>query len=181
MAMNEAKEVFGKMLRWTAEPKNADQAAKTIYMGDAVQGYYVTKREGVGANDSTVYELLLSTGEKVSFWGSDLIDGKFAEIPLNCEVRVEFLGIAQPKTPKGRAYANFRVMFDVDSKRPADLKEVGPVNADIESSAAAAMAPAPQPQAAAPSAPVATAPTAPAAPAPTAPAPAAPTSAGEGF
>ena len=170
MAMNEAKEVFGKMLRWTPEPKNADQAEKTIYLGAAVQGYYVNKRDNVGTNGSTVYELLLPSGEKVSFWGSDLIDGKFAEIPLNCEVRVEFLGIAQPKTPKGRAYANFRVMYDVDSRKPADLKEVGPVNADVEASAAAAMAPAPQPQVTDATAPVATAPVA-----------TAPTASGEGF
>lgn len=173
--MQEAKEVFGKMLRWTEQAKDAVQAEKTTFMGTSVQGYYVNKREKVGANGSNVYELLLSTGERVSFWGSDLLNGKFDEIPMNCEVRVEYLGIAQPKTPAGRAYANFRVMFDADSKRPADLKEVGAQNVDLEASAADAMAPAPAPVAAAPaptSAPVAPAPTAPAAPAP---------AAGEGF
>lgn len=174
MAMQEAKEVFSKMIRWTEAPSNAEQAAKTEFIGATVQGYYVNKRENVGQNGSTVYELLLADGRLVSFWGSNLLDGKFAEIPMNCEVRVEYLGIAQPKTPKGRAYANFRVMFDADSKKPADLKEVGAPNADIEASAADAMAPAPTAPAAAAPAPtgVATAP---------APAPTAPQSTGEGF
>lgn len=168
----EAKEVFGTMLRWTQEPKNADQAEKTVYMGDAVQGFYVNRREGVGQNGSNVYELKLPDGQLVSIWGSALLDGKFKEIPLGCEVRVEYLGIAAPKTAAGRSYANFRVLFDEASRapmqevgHPADARPSG--NADVEAAAAAAMAPA---VATAP-APMAPAPVAPAAPAYQAPAP----------
>lgn len=168
----EAKEVFGTMLRWTQEPKNADQAEKTVYMGDAVQGFYVNRREGVGQNGSNVYELKLPDGQLVSIWGSALLDGKFKEIPLGCEVRVEYLGIAAPKTAAGRSYANFRVLFDETSRapmsevgHPADPRPAGG-NADVEAAASAAMAPA----ATAP-APMAPAPAAPAAPAYQAPAP----------
>lgn len=119
--MTEAKEQFGKMLRWTAQPTSAEQGEKTIFMGETIQGYYVGKRDKVGQNESSVYEIMLPSGEKVSFWGSGLLDGKFAEIPLNCEVRVTYLGTAQPKTPKGRAYQNFKVEFDKDSKKPMAL------------------------------------------------------------
>ena len=140
MAMKEAKEVFGKMLRWTEVAKNADQAEKTIFLGEAVQGFYVNKRNNVGQNESSVYELKLENGELVSFWGSDLLDGKFAEIPLGSSVRVTFLGIAQPKTPKGRAYQNFRVEYD-DSVR-APMKEVGhPADQVAPSTATAPSAP----------------------------------------
>ena len=209
MAMNEAKESFGKMLRWTEQPKDAEQAEKTVFIGTAVQGFYVAKRDGVGKNDSTVYEILLANGEKYSFWGSGLLDGKFQNIPLNCEVRVTCLGTAQPKTSGGRAYLNFKVEFDKDSIKPANLTEVAtdtaaPAAATVPTSAVAAPVPtapvaAPVPVAPAPVAPVAApvaapVPTAPvaapvAAPVPTAapvepvaqqPAPAAP-AAGDGF
>lgn len=141
--MTEAKEVFAKMLRWTPEAKDAKQAEGTIFIGTAVHGYYVGKREGVGQNDSTVYEILTMDKQKVSFWGSDLLDGKFAEIPLNSEVRVTCLGTQQPKTPAGRPYLGFKVEYDKDSKRPADFVEAAPANgvAAAPSTGAAPVAP----------------------------------------
>lgn len=154
MAMQEAKEVFGTMLRWNEQPKDQEQAEKTVYRGTSVQGFYVAKREGVGQNDSTVYEILTHQGEKLSFWGSGLLDGKFNEIPLNCEVRVTCLGTAQPKTPGGRPYLNFKVEFDKDSVKPANLVEVQPAGAATPAPVAAPTA-APAPEMAAPTAPVA--------------------------
>lgn len=127
----EAKETFGQMLRWTKEPKDQKEGEKTIYLGDIVTGYYVGKKEDVGPNESQVYELKLADGQLVSFWGSDLLDGKFAEIPQGCEVRVTFLGIAQPKTPKGRAYRNFRVEYDKDSRMPLNTV-AGPEEKPLE-------------------------------------------------
>ena len=127
--MTEATEEFGKMLRWTEQPKDAVQAEKTVFIGTVVQGYYVAKRNGVGKNDSTVYEILLANGEKYAFWGSGLLDGKFNDIPKNCEVRVTCLGETQPKTPAGRPYMNFKVEFDKDSVKPANLVEADPAQA----------------------------------------------------
>lgn len=124
MSMQEAQESFGTMLRWTEQPKDQAQAEKTVFKGESVQGFYVAKRDNVGQNDSTVYEILTAQGEKLSFWGSGLLDGKFDQIPLNCEVRVTCLGTAQPKTPGGRPYLNFKVEFDKDSVKPANLVEV---------------------------------------------------------
>lgn len=145
--MKEAKEVFGKMLRWTEQPKNSDQAEKTIFIGAVVQGFYVNKRDNVGQNGSSVYEIKLmgpvqlpdgTTTDLVSFWGSDLIDGKFKEIPVGSEVRVSYLGISQPKTPAGRAYANFRIEYDASSRAP--MAEAGHP-ADAAPAAAPAVAP----------------------------------------
>lgn len=131
--MKEAREVFGKMLRWTEQPKNSDQAEKTVFIGAVVQGFYINKRDNVGQNGSSVYEIKLASGaiqmpdgsasDLVSFWGSDLLDGKFKEIPLGSEVRVSYLGVSQPKTPAGRAYQNFRVEYDATSRVP--MNEVG--------------------------------------------------------
>lgn len=150
----EAKEEFGKMIRWNEQPKDAEQAEKTIFIGTVVQGFYTGRREKVGANDSSVYEFTLANGEKVAFWGSDLLDGKFKEIPMDCEVRVTCLGTQQPKTPKGRAYLGFKVEFDASSRKPANLVQAGatgvaaaPAAAPV---AAPVAAPAPVAEAAAP-------------------------------
>lgn len=125
MAFAEAKEQFGKMLRWTQQPKNADQESKTIFIGEQIQGFFIGKKDNVGKNESSVYEIQLPSGEIVAFWGSDLLDGKFKDIPVNCEVRVKYLGISQPKSAAGRAYANFFVEFDASSKKPMTVAGVG--------------------------------------------------------
>lgn len=127
MSFQEAKESMSDIVRWVPNPKNAED--KSIYLGNVLTGYYVGKKEDVGQNNSTIYEFELSDlgpnlGRKVSIWGSALLDGRFEEIPLNCMVRVTCLGSQQPKTPKGRAYMNFKVEFDKDSRRPANFNEV---------------------------------------------------------
>lgn len=130
MAFTEAKETFGKMIRWTEQPKDQKQAEGTIFLGESVTGYYVNKRDGVGQNSSAVYELKLENGELISFWGSGLLDGKFDIIPLGCMVRVTYKGIAQPKTPAGRAYQNFTVEYDDTARVP--MKEAGhPADAPV--------------------------------------------------
>lgn len=139
MAFAEAKEQMGEMLRWTAEPKKPDE--KTIYLGDVVNGWYVNKKTGVGQNESNVYEIKLKDGRLVSMWGSSLLDGKFDEVPLGSEVRITYLGIAQPKTPKGRAYQNFKVEFDKDSRAP--MNEAGQASAPAAAAPTAPATPAP--------------------------------------
>lgn len=129
MAFKESVERISDIIRWNPEPKNADD--KSVYLGPVITGYYVSKKTNVGQNDSNLYELeLLDTvkaGSIVSVWGSQLLDGKFADIPQGCMVRISFLGNAQPKTPKGRAYQNFKVEYDTDARRP--MREAGAVAA----------------------------------------------------
>ena len=128
---SEAQEQFGKMLRWTEQPKDQQQAEKTTFMGEQIQGSYRNKRTGVGQNDSNVYEVELASGELVSFWGSSLIDGKFDKggphggaIPVGSEIRVTYLGRVQPKTAGGRSYDNFRIEW-----APGQMREAAPAQA----------------------------------------------------
>lgn len=123
MAFTKAQEVMGQSVRWTEQPKNADD--KSIYLGTVIQGFYKGMKTGVGQNESNIYEILLPNGQVVGIWGSGLLDGKFETggpngrpIPIGCEVRITYLGISQPKTPKGRPYQNFLVEFDETSKMP---------------------------------------------------------------
>lgn len=116
MAFKEAKEQFGKMLRWDEQGDDS----KTVYLGDVIEGLYVSKKDNVGQNESTVYELRLKESfykdenglSVVSFWGSALLDGKFKDIPMGSLVRLTYLGKVQPKTPTGRPYHNFKVEYD---------------------------------------------------------------------
>lgn len=139
----EAVESMSEILRWNPEPKNAED--KSLYLGNVITGYYVGMKTDIGQNDSNLYEIEVidpaaQAGRLVAMWGSSLLDGKFEEIPQGCMVRVTYLGIAQPKTPKGRAYQNFKVEYDSSARRP--MREATPANA------AAAPAPAPAPAAA---------------------------------
>lgn len=129
MSFKESIERISDIIRWNPEPKSAED--KSVYLGPVITGYYVGKKTNVGKNNSTLYELeLLDTakaGSIVSIWGSQLIDGKFTDIPQGCMVRISFLGNAQPKTPKGRAYQNFKVEYDTEARRP--MREAGAVAA----------------------------------------------------
>lgn len=124
--LQEVKEEFGKMVRWTEAPKDQAQAEKTVYIGPVLHGIYVGKKDHVGTNDSNVYDIKVADGTVYSMWGSDLLDGKFNKIFFNSEVRVTCLGIAQPKTPKGRAYMNFKVEAAKPVTTMAEVAAVAP-------------------------------------------------------
>lgn len=103
----EAKEAMGTLIRW--EEVAPAGAESTLFLGNVIQGIYQGKKENVGQNNSTIYELLLADGQLVGFWGSNLMDGKMNLVEVGKEVRVTFLGVAQPKTAGGKPYRNFKV------------------------------------------------------------------------
>lgn len=78
-------------------------------IGTVTQGLYESKKEHVGANDSTVYNITVD-GEKVFFWGSAVLDARFQEIPANSEVRIVFKGLQAPKVA-GRSKTNVYDVF----------------------------------------------------------------------
>lgn len=137
----EAVETMSELIRWVPEPKNAKD--KSSYIGPVVTGYYLEKKEKVGQNESNLYEIEVTdpathAGHKMAVWGSSLLDGKFSEIPVGCMVRISYLGVAQPKTPKGRAYQNLKVEYDASTKKPmTEAAPTAPANV-----AAAPVAPA---------------------------------------
>jgi hypothetical protein len=142
MAFKEAVEQLSTVVRWKPEPKDAED--KSVFMGTILTGYYIGMKTGIGQNDSNMYDIELTegpaTGQVIAIWGSGVLDGKFSEIPAGCMVRVTYLGIAQPKSPKGRAYMNFKVEFDETSRRP--MRTAGPADVSGQAPAAAPVAPA---------------------------------------
>lgn len=122
MAFQEAREDFGKTLRWTQQGDDS----KSTFIGTEVTGYYKEKKDNIGPNESSIHVIKLLDGKLVSVWGSELLDGKFAKVPFGAMLRITFLGLQKPKTPNGRPYNNFKVEFDADSR---DFKEATNVQA----------------------------------------------------
>ncbi len=104
----EAKEVLYPAIRWevTAEPGKEDS---TVYLGPTVQGIYVSKKDGIGANNSTIYTLEVPTVGKVGVWGSSVLDAKMALVAIGDEVRINFLGTQKAKVAGRKPWRNFRV------------------------------------------------------------------------
>lgn len=75
-----------------------------------IEGVYIARRENVGPNNSNVYLIRTEEGDK-GVWGSTVLDGKFDDIPLNCEVQVEFTGMSEKAGKFGKHYKEFRVRF----------------------------------------------------------------------
>lgn len=69
-------------------------------------GKYIGRKDNVGPNQSTIYNLVNEEdGEIWGVWGSAVIDSKFAEIPLNSRVRIEYLGKKPGKRGEFKDYS----------------------------------------------------------------------------
>lgn len=79
--------------------------------GFAVEGYFFDLNEGVGSKgNSTIYTLKQDNGEKVSFWGSAVLDDQFSKFGIGTYCRVEYQGKKQSKG--GANYHSFLVQYD---------------------------------------------------------------------
>jgi hypothetical protein len=86
---------------------------------DTLIGVYKQKKEGVGANEANIYVLKTKDGD-VNVWGSTVLDSKFQDIEIGCEVKIEPLGgVKSPKT--GREYLDFKVLY----RTPEETKQDG--------------------------------------------------------
>lgn len=77
-----------------------------------LRGVLTGKKEGLGKNNSTLYELELPDGNKVEFWGSFQIDGKLKNTIVGEEIGVEYLGkeeIGKDDEGKPKFVKNFNV------------------------------------------------------------------------
>lgn len=71
-------------------------------------GVFIEKREHVGDNDSNIYILEKSNGDRVAFWGNTLIDTRLKNVVVGEEVGLEYLGKAKSEKT-GRTYHNFEI------------------------------------------------------------------------
>jgi len=109
---------------WT-EAGNTGDAWKPEQEGDTIQGKYIAHKTDVGMNNSNVYVVQIKgESEPKSIWGSAVLDNKFQEIPLNSEVRIEFLGKIKGKGPV--PYKDFKVLYKAPATIEASVQEVFP-------------------------------------------------------
>ncbi|MCB1712871.1 MAG: hypothetical protein KDH96_10440 [Candidatus Riesia sp.] len=83
-----------------------------------LQGVLIDIREGVGKNNSTIYAIQKSDGEKVSVWGNAIIDTRLKN-KLNYTVGLEYLG-KEKSEKSGREYHNFNVFYKEPERNVAD-------------------------------------------------------------
>lgn len=107
----EAKAPQYPSVRWNEQPQDEKQAQTTVYLGTIVQGLLIDRKSGLGANNSSIYNIQLADGRIVGVWGSHALDAKMAIVPNNHEVRIEFLGLVQNKKPGQKPWKNFSVQY----------------------------------------------------------------------
>ena len=77
-----------------------------------LEGYYVGKKDDVGENHSSIYQIEVDSGEIVEFWDSTVLNSQFAMIRLGTRVKIEYKGLVDSPNRKGKQYKNFEVMQD---------------------------------------------------------------------
>lgn len=120
---NEAREEQLPSLRWEEQAKAGDNG-KTVYLGAVVQGIYIARKDDVGANKAKLYTIDVPEIGKVVMWGSQVIDARMAQVPLNMEVRISFLGMQPPKIPGHRPWYNFKVEYAKPVTQMVDAEAV---------------------------------------------------------
>jgi len=91
---------------------------------NVLEGVYINKRINVGPNNSCLYEIRQANSEVVAVWGSTVIDFRMTNVPLNSQVKIEYIGkVKNPKT--GRQFKEFKVFVDDEVKTES-------INAELE-------------------------------------------------
>lgn len=101
-----------KIVRWHKEASD-DVAAKTVYVGDTVQGIYIQKKEDIGKKKGVLYVIRTEQHGDLAVWGQTVLNNAFEESPcpkIGDEVRISFLGKATTKDGEGE-YNNYAVDF----------------------------------------------------------------------
>lgn len=119
--MTDWKEAGGqsKVVRWHEVASTPEEAEKTTFVGKLVEGIYKRKREGLGANNATMYEIETKEFGLLGVWDTTVLRDKMVEVPLGALVQIENMGTQKPKAG-GKPYWVFKVRF-----APTPMTEVG--------------------------------------------------------
>lgn len=77
-----------------------------------LEGRYLGKKVGVGANNSNVYNVEITKDgelETASFWGTTVLDSQMQQVPVNARLKVVYKGMAEGKN--GRKYKDFSIYY----------------------------------------------------------------------
>ena len=78
--------------------------------GDSIEGELVAKKDGVGANNSKMYDIKnIETGKVLGIWGCTILDAKMSQMEVGDSVRVMYKGTIPNKVAGRNASKNFLV------------------------------------------------------------------------
>lgn len=81
---------------------------------DSLIGWLLGYEENQGKDkNSTLYSILLpdESGQKEA-WGTALLDEQMKKVPIGGYIKIQWLGLSQPKTKGGRPYHTWEVFHD---------------------------------------------------------------------
>lgn len=75
-----------------------------------IEGELLRAKEGVGPNESMLYEVKTEKDGIIAVWGSTVLDARLSDVPIGSTVRIEPQGLTKsPKT--SREYMDFKVLY----------------------------------------------------------------------
>lgn len=79
-------------------------------------GTFMGKQEGVGVNDSTIYEIKKDDGTVMSAWGSTVLDTRLKNLEGGERVKIVYNGLKDSSTKGRQPYKNFEVYHSKTGK-----------------------------------------------------------------
>jgi len=80
-----------------------------------IEGTLISIKKEQGPNKSMVY--VIDVGEeKVSIWGTTVLDSKMAAVSENSKIKIIFNGLKDSPKRKGKQYKDFSVLVDTEDQ-----------------------------------------------------------------
>ena len=102
---------------WREVGAETEEMWKPEKEDESIQGIYVDKKINIGDNNSNIYVLATDDGN-IGLWGSTVLDGRFAKIPVGAEVKITYMGYKKSEK-SAREYKAYKV-----EARKAPMREV---------------------------------------------------------
>lgn len=96
----------------------------SLKSGDELVGVYLGFEENIGSNNSNVYTFRKENGDKISVWGTTVLDSRLKNLNVNEEVKIAYKGSVKSEKVKGRAYHDFDVWHREAEFEPVPDQEI---------------------------------------------------------
>lgn len=106
----EAKAPQYPSVRWT-EAAEVGKEETTVYLGPVVQGLFIDQKDGLGANDSSIYHIQLADGRIVGVWSTTVLKDRMKMVPMGSEVRLTLNGSKKAKVAGRKNWLDITVQF----------------------------------------------------------------------
>jgi hypothetical protein len=88
---------------------------------ETLEGILVEKRMGVGPNKSKLFVVENKKHEKISVWGSAVLD-RLDTLPVGSLVKITYLG--KEKGKRGTMYKNYDIQYDEETLPEKDVEDI---------------------------------------------------------